>query len=119
MKGLIALQVHSIGKPELAGIKLYWKNIRINTANVSSTTFPKGIYVANLLPNSLNGYEVQDGWKLLFDGKSSDGWTGAYKKTFPEKGWEIKNGILKVLPSAGGEVCKWWRYCNKRRIQCF
>ena len=70
---MLALQVHSINREELKGIKLYWKNIRINTANVSPTTFPKGIYVANLIPNSLNGYEVQDGWRLLFDGRSSEG----------------------------------------------
>ena len=102
-EGLIALQVHSISRADQAGIKLYWKNIRINSANVAPTTFPKGIYVANLIPNSLNGYEVQDGWKLLFDGRSSEGWKGAYKKTFPDKGWEIKDGIIKVLASAGGE----------------
>ena len=102
-EGLIALQVHSISKPEQAGIKLYWKNIRINTSGVGLTSFPKGIYVANLLPNSLSGYEVQDGWRLLFDGRSNDGWVGAYKKTFPEKGWEIKDGIIKVLPSTGRE----------------
>ena len=118
-EGLIALQVHSIGKPEQAGIKLYWKNIRINTSNVSSTTFPKGIYVANLMSNSLNGYEVQDGWKLLFDGKSNDGWTGAYKKTFPEKGWEIKNGIMKVLPSAGGESANGGDIVTKEEFSAF
>lgn len=102
-QGLIALQVHSINKPELAGIKVHWKNILIRTSNLISSHFPKGIYVANLDPNKLIGYEIQSGWKLLFDGKSSKGWVGAYKKTFPEKGWEIKNGVLKVLPSTGGE----------------
>lgn len=117
--GLIALQVHSISKPELAGVKLYWKNIRINTANVSSTTFPKGIYVANLIPNSLNGYEVQDGWKLLFDGRSSEGWKGAYKKTFPEKGWEIKDGVIKVLASAGGESTNGGDIVTKEQFSAF
>ena len=118
-EGLIALQVHSISKPEQAGIRLYWKNIRINTSGVASTSFPKGIYVANLLPNSLSGYEVQDGWKLLFDGRSNDGWTGAYKKTFPEKGWEIKDGILKVLPSAGGESTNGGDIVTKEQFSAF
>jgi len=118
-EGLIALQVHAISNERSKGIKLCWKNIRINTTNVSSTTFPKGIYVANLVPNSLNGYEVQDGWKLLFDGKSNDGWTGAYKKTFPEKGWEIKNGILKVLPSAGRESANGGDIVTKEEFSAF
>jgi len=118
-EGLIALQVHAINNEKSKGIKLCWKNIRINTTNVSSTTFPKGIYVANLVPNSLNGYEVQDGWKLLFDGKSNDGWTGAYKKTFPEKGWEIKNGILKVLPSAGRESANGGDIVTKEEFSAF
>ena len=102
-EGLIALQVHSIGKPEHAGIKIYWKNILIRTTNLAQSQFPKGIYVANLKPNSLTDFEKKSGWQLLFDGKSNKGWIGAYKKTFPEKGWEIKDGILKVLPSTGGE----------------
>lgn len=102
-EGLIALQVHSIGKPEQAGIKLYWKDIRIKTSGVIASPFPQGIYVANLQSNSLTDYEKKDGWKLLFDGKTTNGWVGAYKNTFPEKGWEIKDGILKVLSSAGAE----------------
>jgi len=118
-EGLIALQVHSISRAELKGIKVYWKNIRINSTNVSSTSFPKGIYVANLIPNSLNGYEVQDGWKLLFDGKSSEGWVGAYKKTFPAKGWEIKDGVLKVLPSAGGESANGGDIVTKEQFSAF
>jgi len=57
----------------------------------------------NTMANSLSDFEVRAGWKLLFDGKSSDGWKGAYKQSFPEKGWEIRDGILKVLQSSGGE----------------
>ena len=102
-EGLIALQVHSIEKPEHAGIKISWKNIRIQTKNIKPLPFPKGIYVVNLVPNQLTSYEQESGWKLLFDGKSTAGWVGAHKATFPEKGWEIKDGILKVLPSNGGE----------------
>src|SRR5688572_8217389 len=118
-EGLIALQVHSVSRPEQAGIKLYWKNIRINTTGVASTSFPKGLYVVNLIPNSLNGYEIRDGWRLLFDGRSNDGWTGAYKKKFPEKGWEIKNGVLKVLPSSGGESTNGGDIVTKEQFSAF
>lgn len=102
-QGLLALQVHSIDKPENAGTKIYWKNIRIQTKNIKPLPFPKGIYVVNMLANNLSVYEQQSGWKLLFDGKSTEGWIGAYKETFPEKGWEVKDGVLKVLSSSGGE----------------
>lgn len=100
-EGLIGLQVHSIKDEKFKGAKIYWKNIRIKTAGIVPTPFPKGIYVANLQLNSLTDYEKKDGWKLLFDGKTTNGWTGAYKKSFPEKGWVIKNGILSTLPSDG------------------
>lgn len=102
-EGLLALQVHSIGKPEHAGIKIYWKNIRVQTKNIKPLAFPKGIFVSNLIPNQLTRYEQENDWKLLFDGKSTNGWIGAYKKSFPEKGWEVKDGTLRVLASNGSE----------------
>ncbi|HEX6846026.1 MAG TPA: DUF1080 domain-containing protein, partial [Chitinophagaceae bacterium] len=80
---------------------------------------PKGIYVVNLIPNSLSGYEVQNGWKLLFNGKNNDGWVGAYKKTFPEKGWEIKDGVLKVLASSGGESTNGGDIVTKEQFSAF
>jgi hypothetical protein len=57
----------------------------------------------NNIPNRLTNYEKNSGWKLLFDGHSTKGWVGAYKKTFPEKGWSVSDGILKVEGSAGKE----------------
>lgn len=102
-KGFIALQVHSVNRPEQVGKKIYWKNIMINTKDIKPTAFPEGIFVSNLIHNYLSDYEKKNGWKLLFDGKTSRGWTGAYKNTFPEKGWVIQDGLLSVLPSDGGE----------------
>lgn len=102
--GLIALQVHSIGSnTALAGEKIYWKNIRIKTSGIKPTAFPTNIYVLNNIPNTLTDYEKKTGWKLLFDGVSSNGWKGAYKPGFPEKGWEVKGGIIRVLSSEGKE----------------
>ncbi len=53
--------------------------------------------------NQLTKKEQQQGWKLLFDGKTSTGWKGAFIESFPTKGWKIENGILMVEPSGGGE----------------
>lgn len=102
--GFIGLQVHAVRQPELAGRKVYFKNIRIQTNGLKPTPFPKGIYVVNNIPNTLIPYEKNSGWNLLFDGKTSKGWVGAYKKTFPAKGWEIKNGTITVLSSQGKEA---------------
>ena len=56
------------------------------------------------LPNTLSPREKEEGWTLLFDGKSTSGWRGAYKEAFPEKGWEVRDGMLVVQPSGGGEA---------------
>lgn len=35
-----------------------------------------------------------DGWTLLFDGETTDGWRGRGEATFPAQGWKIENGVL-------------------------
>jgi len=56
--------------------------------------------------NALSEKEKKEGWKLLFDGKTSAGWRGAYREAFPPQGWEIRDGMLVVLESGGGEAAK-------------
>ena len=51
--GFIGLQVHAISKPEFAGEKVYFKNIRIKTFDLKNEDFPPGIYVVNTIPNHL------------------------------------------------------------------
>ncbi len=50
---------------------------------------------------SLSPKEVQQGWILLFDGKSFDGWQKANGQPFTGKGWKIENGVLSVDPTTG------------------
>lgn len=53
--------------------------------------------------NQLTEQEKADGWVLLFDGTTTNGWRGAHKEAFPEKGWSVKDGLLTVHKSDGSE----------------
>lgn len=101
--GFIALQVHAINKPELAGSKIYWRNIYVKSIDKFTVDFAKGVYVMNTIPNYLTDYETKYGWKLLFDGATAAGWRGAYKDSFPSKGWQIEDGNMTVLSYDGKE----------------
>jgi len=57
----------------------------------------------NNIPNTLTPHEKRLGWRLLWDGKTTQGWRGAKLSGFPEDGWEIREGILSVNESGGGE----------------
>ena len=104
--GFIALQVHSIGNKDLEGKIVAWKNIRIITQDVERFVTPvadESVTQINTVANTISEREAKDGWRLLWDGKTTNGWRGAKLDEFPEKGWSISNGILKVHKSDGGE----------------
>jgi hypothetical protein len=70
-----------------------------------------GLMVARAQPaNQLTDAEMKDGWKLLFDGKSSAGWHSFNKKTFGP-GWKIADGTLyrdttiKNAKDEEGDLC--------------
>jgi 3-keto-disaccharide hydrolase len=67
--------------------------------------------------NTLSQKEIKAGWKLLFDGRSSDGWMNARTKKFPASGWDIKDGCLIIDPMSrgkdgGGDIVTTEKYGN-------
>ena len=44
--------------------------------------------------NTLSPKEKQQGWQLLFDGKTTKGWKGVDSNEFPVEGWKVVDGIL-------------------------
>ena len=105
LDGFIALQVHGIGDDKSKeGKTICWKDIRICTIDLERYKTPLDkTPIVNLVPNTVTETEKADGWKLLWDGKTTEGWRGAKLATFPDNGWIIDNGVLKVAKSSGGE----------------
>ena len=54
--------------------------------------------------NELSQKEKEEGWKLLFDGKTTEGWRGYDKDSFPSQGWIVEDGAIKVQGSGSGEA---------------
>ena len=69
--------------------------------------------------NYISKAEAADGWRLLWDGKTTDGWRGAKLDKFPQKGWTIENGVLKVMAGNGGEAANGGDIVTTRTYKCF
>ena len=106
-EGFIALQVHGIGNnTKLEGKTVSWRDIRILTEDVEkhrTSVTDQAVAQVNNIANTISEREAGNGWKLLWDGKTTNGWRGAKLDNFPEKGWTMEDGILKVHKSDGGE----------------
>jgi hypothetical protein len=53
--------------------------------------------------NQLTDAEKKQGWKLLFDGKSLEGWRG-YKRPVSETRWKVEDGTLTLDPNDGKDT---------------
>ena len=75
-------------------------------------------------PNTLTEAEMAEGWQLLFDGESFDGWRGYLKDSVPTEHWAIENGTIHKIasgdvplmadgqPQAGGDIITLKKYEN-------
>jgi hypothetical protein len=89
--GFIGFQVH---EAKQAGLAVRWRNVRIRELPRAAT---------GLTPNTLTDAEREQGFELLFDGRSTWGWRAAKDKDFPKEGWQIRDGALSVLEAGGAE----------------
>jgi hypothetical protein len=68
------------------------------------------VFVVNTLVNNISPDEKRMGYRLLFDGKTTNGWRAPGKDVFPDKTWWVENGTLNVAKgknastSVGGDI---------------
>jgi hypothetical protein len=55
---------------------------------------------ADTMPNKLTPAERAAGWRLLFDGRTTDGWRGFKLNNMPD-GWKVVDGALTRAAAAG------------------
>ena len=60
----------------------------------------------------LSDHEVKQGWRLLFDGKTTNGWETPGSQPVPA-GWEVKNGCITTVKDAkGGDIITVGKYAD-------
>jgi hypothetical protein len=97
--GFIGLQVHGIGKDASKdGTEVRWRNLRIQELAAITTTAG-----SSSAANTLTEAEKAAGWRLLWDGRTGDGWRSAAAPEFPKSGWEIQHGTL-IVQKGGGDL---------------
>jgi hypothetical protein len=110
--GFFGLQVHNSKEASSDGAQVKFKNIRMMpaTANDDEPELPA---------NTLTESEKQEGWRLLWDGKTTEGWQSAIAPGFPEEGWEIRDGELMVTNNNGAESQHGGDIITKERFSNF
>ncbi len=62
----------------------------------------KGNGAETQIHNILSDAEIAEGWELLFDGKTFEGWRGIGIGSIPKGHWKIEDGTIKKI--ASGDV---------------
>jgi hypothetical protein len=100
------------GQPEYAGIQaqLHEKLEELRAAYGDSDELTQQILQSDLQPgfetrpaNKLTEEEAAEGYRLLFDGESLDGWSGYRSDSVPPR-WLIEDGLLRIAEGQGNRV---------------
>ena len=59
-----------------------------------------GLHGSGDAPNALSPEEHKEGWRLLFDGKTLEGWSGFQREDVPPV-WRVRDGALVLAKLAG------------------
>jgi hypothetical protein len=62
-------------------------------------------------PNTLTAPEKAAGWKLLFDGRTTQGWR-SFKSPVLAPGWRVENGILTLDPKQASDIITTDKYAD-------
>ena len=77
---------------------------RLTLIALAVATLSLGLLTSRAADNTLTDAEKAAGWKLLFDGKTLDGWSNFKKKTI-KPGWQVKDGLLVCVdPHNAGDI---------------
>lgn len=96
MRGLIGLQIHANQAQDPDGSReIRFRNIRIQTSNLEASPLDD-LFVVNFIPNNISAQEASQGFSLLWDGQTAQGWQGG-------SGWQMDNGILRTVPGNDAE----------------
>ena len=103
--GFIGLQVHAIRDSARFGQKVSWRKIRICTEDVAKYLTPDdpSVHQVNWIANTLSDRQKAEGWRLLWDGATTEGWRSARGPEFPDEGWTVGDGMLQVWENGGAE----------------
>lgn len=103
--GFIALQVHRIKDQNLSGKTVSMRKPRILTKNLADNQWDSpSAQQINYMLNQLSNKQKNEGWKLLWDGKTFNGWKGTKMEGFPQQGWGVEDNSLVIYASPGTSV---------------
>ncbi len=71
----------------------------VGSACATRSSTPESSMTANVLTER----ETRDGWRLLFDGRSTAGWRG-YRKQAVSSGWQVIDGSLVRTGAEAGDI---------------
>jgi hypothetical protein len=73
------------------GAEVYFRRIRMRPIRAIPAEYLEAM--AQPPPNTLTAEERSRGWRLLFDGESTEGWRG-YRLDAAPAGWQVRDGTL-------------------------